>query len=395
MTKERTAATNVLPSPKDLNEKAIKAAKPGDTLWDANVKGLHLRAMATKKVFYLYYRTKAGIQRKPPLGAYGSITLTQAREMAKGMLAIVGTGGDPSKGFADARNEKTVADLWDEFYKRRGSKKKSHAEDERLWLKKCQCIAKKRLSELDYGSMADLHEAISEDAPISANRTIALLKTMFNFAIKPLEWTDSNPCVGVEMNRENKRKRYMTAAEAATIYSLLEKKGATDPAGAAFVWLLILTGARRGEIAKAKWNQVQGNAIVLSEHKTDGSGKDRVIQLTQAALDVLGRLPRTTGTITGILSPRTMWETIRTEADCPDLRLHDLRHSFASAGISAGLTLAQIGELLGQSNTETTKRYAHLMDEAAALAATSTTDIIMERMRPRTAALPPQTLTIQ
>jgi integrase len=378
-----------------LKESNVKGMLPGEILRDPKIRGLHLIAKPTGKVFFLYYRTKGGLERRPKLGTYGSITLAQAREAAQKLLTRVAAGEDPSKASQDAKNEKTLTDLWDEFRKRKGAKKKSEKEDERLWNKKCQSLATKRLSEITYSAMADLHESISEDAPTSANRTLALLSTMFNFAVKPLDWIEKNPCEGVERNKETRRRRYMTMDEAAGIHTQLEAREAAEPAGVAFIWLLILTGARRGEIAKATWGQLHGNALVLEVHKTDGSGNDRIIHLSQAALDVLAKLPKTTGTLTGVESPRTLWETIREKAGCTDLRLHDLRHSFASAGISAGLTLAQIGELLGHHNTQTTQRYSHLMDEAAATAATSTTDAIMARMRPRTEAQPPETQSIQ
>ncbi len=364
-------ATNTLPDQKlELCEADIKKAKPGDTLWDAKIKGLHLRVQATKKTFYLYYRTKAGVQRKPKLGDYGSITLAQARKVAGEILTEVGAGRDPGQTIINAKNEATLTDLWDEYWKRHGKKKKSSDEDERLWKKNLEPLAGKRLSEIDYSAVADLHEDITKNkGGTTANRTVALLSTMFSFAQAPLEWTDKNPCKGVTRNKETKRKRYMAPQEAARIAAVLHSKVELFPAGVAFIYLLILTGARKSEIANARWDQLHGNKLVLTEHKTDQNGEARVIQLPQAALDVLEKLPKTTGSITGITSPRTMWETVRVEAGCPDLRLHDLRHSFASVAIGLGKTLAQVGELLGHKDNQTTKRYTHLMDEAASLVA--------------------------
>lgn len=372
--------------PRDLTEENIRKSQVGDVLRDAKIKGLELRHKATKKAFYFYYRTKMGIDRRPKLGNYGNITLSQARRMAQEMSEQVGVGRDPSKLAKDARGEKTLVDLWDEWRKRKGLEKKSAAEDKRLWEKKCHALAKKRLSEITYEAIADLHESVSEDAPISANRTLALLRAMFNFAVAPLGWVEKNPCIGVDANREIKRRRYMTLEEARLIAAELDAKEASHPAGVAFLRLLILTGARRGEIAKARWSQVQGNRIVLGEHKTDVSGEPRIIFLSPAAKGVLDSLPQTGGTITGIESPRTLWETIRKNAGCPGLRIHDLRHSFASVAISAGYRLEQIGELLGHRNAATTKRYAHLVDEAASAAVGAIGLKIEDRMT----AAPPQ-----
>jgi len=365
----------------ELNERNIKAAKPGETLWDANVKGLHLRSFEGGKAFYLYYRTKTAAQRKPKLGEYGAITLAQARKVAQEMLSEVAAGRDPAASRAEAKAEPTVQDLWNEYWKRHGSKKKTGESDERRWrLHIAPHFSRKRLSEISYGMVADMHEAISQTAPIEANRVLAQLSKMFNFANRPLEWMERNPANGVKRNKENKRERYMKGEEAAKIAELLHSHAESHPASVAFLYLLILTGARKGEIAKASWSQLDGTKLVLFAHKTDHTGDKRVIHLPQPAMEVLDRLPKTSATITGVQSPKKLWDKIRVEAGCPDLRMHDLRHSFASAAIAAGLSLAQIGELLGHKSTQTTKRYAHLMDEVASAAATATADRILAAM---------------
>lgn len=366
----------------ELTEANIRAAKAGDVLNDAKVRGLHLRCNGERKSFLLFYRTKAGQQRRPKLGDWGSITLAQARKVAQEMLAEVAAGRDPSGARSEARAEPTVTDLWAEYWKRHGSKKKTGASDERRWRKHIEPkLGRLKLSEVSYSMVADLHEGMTPDAPIEANRVVAQLSKMFNFAHRPLEWMERNPAKGIKRNKETKRERYMEGEEAARISELLHSNAQANPASVAFLYLLILTGARCGEIAKAKWSQIEGTKLILSEHKTDRTGDKRVIHLPQAALDVLDRLPKTNDTITGILSPKKFWERIRVEAGCPDLRMHDLRHSFASAAIAAGLTLAQIGELLGHKSTQTTKRYAHLMDEVASAAVTATADIIAARMK--------------
>jgi len=361
----------------ELNEKSIKAALPGEVLKDANIKGLHLRCFAESKGFYLYYRTKAGMQRRPKLGDHGSITLAQARKVAQEMLAQVAAGRDPSLDRADARAEPTMQDLWDEYWKRHGAKKKSSDQDLRNWnLHILPRFAKNKLSAMTYSMVADLMDDM-KGSPIAANRTLALLSKMFNFGHRPLEWLDKNPCNGVQRYKEVKRKRYMRGEEAAKIAELLDAAAKDSPASVAFIYLLILTGARKGEIADAKWAWLDGNILNLPDSKTGAKS----VYLPPQALDVLDRLPRTNGTITGIQSPKKLWERVRKDAGCPDLRLHDLRHSFASAALAAGLSLAQIGELLGHKSTQTTKRYAHLVEDVATAAATAAADRIMVGMK--------------
>lgn len=360
-----------------LSDAAIKAALPGDVLKDRTIRGLQLRVFPESRSFYLYYRTKAGVQRRPKLGEYGAITLAQARKVAQEMLAEVAAGRDPSLARAEARAEPDFQKLWGEFRKLKGAAKKSADEDERIWERYLKPrFATKKLSHVKYGDVADMMQAMKA-TPYQANRCLSLLSTMCNFAVKRLEWLARNPCQGVVKFKEEKRKRYMRGDEAHKIAELMDAEAKENPASIAFLYLLILTGARVSEIANAQWDWVDGNVLHLPDSKTGAKS----VYLPQAALDVLDKLPRTSGTITGIKSPKKLWGKIRTNASCADLRMHDLRHSFASAAISAGLTLAQIGELLGHKSVQTTQRYAHLIDEAAANAASTTADVIMLAMK--------------
>lgn len=366
----------------ELNERNIKDAKPGDVLNDATIRGLHMRVTQGGKYFMLFYRTKAGQQRRPKIGTHGSITLAQARKVAREMLAEVAAGRDPSGDRIEQRAEPTVTDLWQEYYKRHASRIKSSATYARQWRLHVEPkLGRLKVKDVTFSMAADLHDAMSATTPTEANRVMAMLSAMFNFAVRPLEWVDRNPVEGVKRNKETKRKRYMKGEEAARIAEILHREAADNPASVAFLYLLILTGARRGEIAKAKWSDLEGNRLVLAEHKTDRTGDDRYIYLPHPAMEVIDRLPRTSGTITGILTPQKLWERLRVEAGCPDLRMHDLRHSFASSALAAGLSLAQIGELLGHKSTQTTKRYAHLVEEVAAAAAATTADRIMAAMK--------------
>lgn len=362
----------------EMNEKSIKAATPGQLLRCSVVKGLQLRATATGKSFFLYYRFQ-GQERRPKLGEYGQLTLTQARDAARELLKQVAMGKDPSAAKHEGRNERTVADLWDAYWLRHGSKKKSGEQDLYNWGKYlAPRFAKKRISTVKYDDVADMMDSLKA-TPYMANRLLALLSKMFNMAVAPFKWVDHSPCKGVVRYKEEKRRRYMKGEEAANIAALLNAAVADNPASVAFIYLLILTGARKSEIANAKWEHLDGSVLRLPESKTGF----RQIFLPEIALQVLGRLPRTGGTITGIASPKKLWERIRKEAGAPDLKLHDLRHSFASTAISAGISLAQIGELLGHANTQTTKRYAHLVEEAALSAAETTASKIAAAMQPR------------
>lgn len=366
---------------KPLSEAAIKAAQPGDVLKDTVVQGLQLRAFAQSKAFYLYFRTANGTQRKPKLGTLGQITLAQAREAARKMLGEVAMGQDPAAARTEARKEFTLDALWAEYSARYVARKKPTTQDQYLRRYNRSLKAKfggRKLSDITHQAVEEHHAAIGKAHPTEANHVLILLSGMFAFALsKKVGWTGANPCAGLDKFPERQRRRYMRGEEPAKIAEILDRRSKRNPASVAFIYLLILSGARKSEIAAARWEWLDGNVLNLPDSKT---GRKQVY-LPPQALEVISRLPRTKPTIVGITRPDGMWERIRTEAGCQDLRLHDLRHSFASAAIGAGFTLAQIGELLGHRNTQTTQRYAHLVEDAAVAAATVTADVLWSKMK--------------
>ena len=367
-----------------MNHTKIKSAKPGDTLRDIQVPGLHLRVFELRKSFYLYFRTKTGKERRPKIGDFPTITLDQARRIAREMLLQVASGIDPLAERDKKKATVTVAQVWPRYIEEHANKKKTGKEDERMYLASVPTWFKSlSIIEVDYNHTYKLHQEL-RTAPYQANRVLSMLGKFFNLCEKwKLRPQGSDPCKYVPRFKEEKRRRYMNQGEQETVMRLLMEKKSQYPASWAFVMLLILTGARRGEIASARWCDLHGSKLVLRSHKTDHTGEDRIIHLPKLAMEILAELPNTGGNerILGIYSPRKMWNSVREKAGCPDLRLHDLRHSFASIAISSGYTLSQIGELLGHRDADTTKRYAHLMDDAAALVAESVADSITNRLK--------------
>lgn len=364
-----------------LTNPNIKTAQPGDVLRDEKVVGLHLRVTKERKAFYLYFRTRAGKERRPKIGDHPTITLDKAREIAREWLEVVAAGKDPVQQWADQAALPTVADLCDEYEKRHLPKKKQQRHDREIIKNHIKPhLGAKKVAEVKATDIEDLHRKL-EKTPYMANRVLACLSKMMNLAEKwEMRPQHSNPCQHVDKFREAKRKRYLRPEEAVEVYKRLIHYGDTYPEQAAFLWLLIYTGARPAEIASAKASQRQGNRFELAEHKTERTGETRIIFLPPQAVEVLDGLRKNkAGTVTGIKSPRHLWRKILTDTGIGDLRMYDLRHSFASAGLMAGLSLDQIGELLGHASPETTKRYAHLMEEMGVAKATQAADF-MERM---------------
>lgn len=337
-----------------LSSAGIKAAAPGAILWDEDVPGLHVRIGATDSTYTLKYRTRAGHQRRPKIGKVSFMSLTQARDLARKLLARVAAGEDPAGITAIERAAATVAEVRTDYLADDAVRaKKSYAEDKRLAEK---CIpagwANRKAASITADDVKALRKSMS-GTPIQFNRLLALLSVMWKFAGLP------SPAEGVRRYPERKRRRYMKPDEARAIADALVRHEATAPASVAFIRLLILTGARPKEIAQARWDWLAEGVI----HHPDAKTGARDIFLSPAAKDIIESLPRVGDLILGIGKPNKLWGRIRKEAGCPDLRLYDLRHSFASVAVSLGMTLAQIGELLGHATPSTTARYAHLADE--------------------------------
>lgn len=362
-----------------LTNDLIKAAAPGAVLRDDKVPGLHCRVFANSRAFYLRYRTKGGIERKPKLGEWPTLSLTAARRIAGEMLEQVAAGQDPSRVRQEERAAPIMRELADRYMRAHGDRKKSGKEDRRMWDQYVlPALGGRKVADI---RVVDVEDLLADLAPTMANRVRSLLSKAFNLAIK-WEMATRNPTTGTSRNPERKRRRYLSAEEAALLADRLRSHAAAKPQAVAFIWLLIYTGARPSELAAAKPSDLKGNAIVLREHKTDGTGDDRVVHLPPQALAILAGLPKG-DTLLGIQNPRRLWETILDETGIQNLRLYDLRHSFASLALAQGYTLGQIGELLGHRSTQTTSRYAHLIDEAAKEAAGRTADAFDAFAKPK------------
>jgi integrase len=343
------------------------------------IPGLSLRKGLTRSSWMLYYKTRDGVERRPKLGDGAVLSRRDAEKLARAMLLEVANGRDPVGERQAAASAPTIADLGARYWERHAKAQKA-AKNPRRHL---DCfilplLGGKKVADIGYADCERLYDLVAAQAPIQANRVMSTLSIMLTLAerweLRPLH---SNPCLRVKRTSEVKRRRYMTDAEAPKLGAALRAHEAQAPAEVAFIWLLILSGARCGEIAMAKWTDIDGAVLRLPDSKTG----PRDIHLPPQVIELLACLPRTDDTVTGISDPSKVWQAIRAEAGCPDLRLHDLRRSYASVGVSAGLTLRQIGELLGHKNQATTAGYGYLMTEAANEAAGLVANRIEERMK--------------
>lgn len=203
------------------------------------------------------------------------------------------------------------------------------------------------------------------------NRVLPLLAVMLGYAEK-LRYRPkgSNPCRRVARYKRKLPERYLSRAEYRRLWHVLAAQEARAPLHVAAIRLLLFTGARRGEITGLRWQDVRSDRLILPDSKTG----PKTVWLNAPAIAVLTKLQ--TEVIEGLVFPHSdgdrpinleyEWHRVRRMAAIPDVRLHDLRHSFASVAIAASISLATIGKLLGHALPETTARYAHLADDVIA-----------------------------
>jgi integrase len=359
------------------------------TEWDTAVRGFGVRVYAGAKTYVLKYRTKSKRVRWKFYGRTdGDLSLEKARELAETDRGIVAAGGDPLREIDAAKKAETVATVGERFLAALVTRPKpAKAPTRRLYRLAFDQHIRPVLGAVAITDVSDddarrVHRRLHA-TPYMANRVLAVLSSLlaWSMAEDKSRPKGPNPCKDIDKYAEVKRKRYLDATEYARLGKVLRaarKEGTVASATLTAIELLLLTGCRPNEIATLQWAHVdlRRGVLELPDSKTGA----KTIHLSPPAVALLRKWPRfakaayvfpgtgrrTLGEhIHGSTLAHT-WATIRTAAGIEDVRLYDAcRHSFASQAITAGLSLAQIGEQLGHSQPATTKRYAHLHDDAA------------------------------
>lgn len=378
-----------------LTQTAVEKAEAGDKrylLTDSEISGFRLIVSPSgRKSYALRYRVgggRGGTIREPKIGEHPGMKAEAARKVARDWAAIVRTGGDPSEARQKQREAPTLSDLLDRYlveYAPTEKKASSAKEDGRLIEREIRpALGRRKVAELTKAQVREFHRS-RRDTPYLANRTLALLSKAMRLAEDwELRERGTNPCVGISRFDERKRKRFLSPRELAALGSALQHAEANgclpapgghvalpiSPYAVAAIRLLVLTGARKSEILGLRWNWIELERGVA--HLPDSKTGEKVIHLPPAALAVLADLPRVEGNPHVIVGRKTgaslvnlqePWTAIRAAAGLDDVRVHDLRHSFASVGAAGGLSLPIIGALLGHTQATTTQRYAHLADD--------------------------------
>jgi integrase len=373
-----------------ITKSAVDTAQASDKdgyLWDSQLKGFGLKITpAGRKVYLVQYRAggRAGKTRRVTIGTHGSITADQARTEAQALLRQISRDEDPLAVSDKKKQEKTFGVLIDQFLCEHVDiklKTRSIAEYRRLIEKLVpKPLKAKRISELVRPDISRLQQSLSS-TPYQANRLLAVLRKFFNWCEKNGYRADhTNPALHVDKFAESRRNRFLSEVEIAHLGNVLASEDVSNrhsPFVIAAIRLLSLTGARLNEILSLKWEWVdfEAKCLRLPESKTGA----KTVYLNPPALQVLADLPKLDGNphvICGerpgahLVNLQKPWSSIRKLAGLENVRIHDLRHTFASIAVANGMSLPMIGALLGHSQPQTTARYAHLSENPLQKAAT-------------------------
>ena len=363
-----------------LTDKLIKglvAPERGNRIaYDDDVKGFGIRVTAAgAKAFILTYWS-AGRQRRYTIGRYPDWPLATARAEAKKLkLGLRANGSDPLARLEAERSAPTMANLCQRYLEEHASKKRAASRADDAGMIRAfvlPAFGPKKVAEITFSDCDGLHRKITRrGTKHRANRVIALLSKAFNLSIR-WGWRPDNPCKGIERNPEGKRTRYLSADELVRLTEVLAEHD--DQQAANTIRLLLLTGARSGEVFGARWADLDlENGVWTKPGHTTKQRTEHRVPLSAPALELLTALRAQAADDAGFVfrgrhggrrfDLKKPWPKICTAAGITGVRVHDLRHTYASLLASAGFSLPMIGALLGHTQPGTTHRYAHLFDD--------------------------------
>ncbi|MGB8840188.1 MAG: site-specific integrase [Aliidongia sp.] len=384
--------------------------------WDDEVSGFGLRVTpggATS--FVLDYRTRAGQRRRLTLGRFGPLTVERARAKAISMLGRIVDGADPAAERETEREILTVNQLADLYLaegpamKATKAKRSWDTDTSNLRAHIRPLLGKKLAKVLTATDISRFQQdvadgkthkdektkargrAIVEGGQGIAARCVRVISAMYSFAIAQ-KLVEVNPCLGVKLFKPRKMERFLSIAELERLGDALREaeRVAVNGRMIAAIRLLLLTGCRKEEILGLRWDWVDLERRRLSLPVSKTGAKN--VPLGAPAADILSHLwneregdaawvfpaTRGDGHIVGL---QKIWAGVRTNANLPGVRIHDLRHSFASVAVAGGDSLFLVGKVLGHRQSRTTEGYAHLADDPLHMVAERTSTKIAVAMR--------------
>lgn len=388
-----------------LTHRLVEKLKPGEKnlyVWDHDVPGFGVTVTPAGSKLLVVKTSVLGHREWHTLGKFPYKTIEAARYEAQGIKDKARKGEDPKAAVRALKEAPTVKELALRFMAEHVTRKRKAGT-----VREYQSIVdghilpklgKLRVRDVDRAIVAKLHHGM-KDAPIRANRTLAVLGKMMAMAEAwGFREQGTNPCRGIEKNAENKRQRFLSDAEFHWLGKAMVKaeEDGENPSGLAALHLLLYTGMRKDEVLSLKWPQVdlENGVLALTNHKTSRHSGTKYVHLNPQALQLLNGMSRfinnpfvfggalayavdkETGKESGhLVNLSKVWGRIKDlvpeiqeaeeipeqqRVDISDVRIHDLRHSFAAVAAGGGFSLPIIGAMLGHSQPATTARYAHL-----------------------------------
>lgn len=389
---------------------ALMKDPPKTVLRDTDLKGFQARRISSGVTYHFEYRMggRESDVKRIKIGRHGdSFTAEQARAVAKSHSIAVATGHDPAVERQNAKKTPTLEKYAKELLADREAVAIAHPEKAKLTIRTIgtyrsymkvhigPAFGKRKLDQLSSRDVQRFHDTLSKTNPTVANRCLELISSLYsNAAVAELVPRYTNPTFGVGKNKENQRERFLSDEELIRLGAAIAtaettgipytapqakpgKKAKHIPqsrrpyivskTAANALRILTLTGRRLREILHAKWTDIDFERNILTRFTKAGRLN---LQMPEPAMDILRTMPR----LSEYIFPQAKnmgkpmdtlqkpWEAIRNLAGLEGVRLHDLRHSFASVTISGGASLPVLGKLLGHTQAQTTKRYAHLAD---------------------------------
>ena len=340
--------------------------------FDTAMRGFMLEVRASGgKTYYQRYTDERGRERQYKIGPADVLTLRQARRKAIQIKALAILGNDPQKERQERRSIPTLRTFIEDRYLPfvRTYKRSWRTDETVLRIHVLPHLGSLFLDEITTERIIDIVATMQGDdyAPGTTARVVVILRYLFNLARK---WSvlrgKDNPAAGIPVAPDVQRNRFLDKSEIERLVEALVRD--ENQVAAKAILLLLLTGARRNEVTHARWEHVDLKSSTLFVPLSK-SGKPRYVLLNADAVEVLKSVPQLPGNPYVFPSPITgrpcaslhfPWHRIRTEAELSDVRLHDLRHTFASVLVNEGKKLYRVQRLLGHANAKATQRYAHL-----------------------------------
>ena len=389
-----------------ISKRMVEALPVGEretVFWDRELSGFGVRVYPTGAKVYLVQTRSGGKSRRVTVGRHGLLSAERARRKAAEMIAGIKAGQEPARAGTASPSAAgpTVAEVAERYMREHVAVrcKPTTAKGYRDVLDRFLVpeLGSLRLGEIGRARVEALHYRLHQ-TPATANQAVVLLSRLFTMAEAwGLAPEGGNPCRFVKKYPRRSRERFLSEPEFRRLGSVLtelEAEGEVSASAVAALRLLMLTGCRRNEILTLRWEDVDLKAGEL--RLRDAKTGDRSVALSPAARRVLATLPRLpdnpwvipgrrAGTRLNDLNAR--WAVVRARAGLKDVRIHDLRHSFASRALALGESLPMIGKLLGHRQVQTTARYAHLAREsvktaAARIAESLAVDMESQRLPP-------------